>query len=107
MLTIRWDEPISLGKLVVHFDTDYDHALESVLRGHPEREIPFCVKKWRLLDLSIEGSENELFLQEGNYQSRVVATIDPATSSFSHWDRDPRAQRGRKYARWYIRGSSV
>ena len=77
VLTIRWDEPISLGKLVVHFDTDYDHALESVLRGHPEREIPFCVKKWRLLDLSIEGSENELFLQAGNYQSRVVARFDP------------------------------
>ncbi|KAH7178268.1 hypothetical protein DER46DRAFT_633053 [Fusarium sp. MPI-SDFR-AT-0072] len=58
ILKIGWDIPVKVNKVVVHFDTDYDHALESVLRGHPERTIPFCVKKWRLLDLS--GEEREL-----------------------------------------------
>ena len=24
--------------------------MESVLMGHPEREIPFCVKRYRILD---------------------------------------------------------
>ena len=26
--------------------------MESVLRGHPERTVPFCVKSWRMVDLS-------------------------------------------------------
>jgi hypothetical protein len=35
--------------------------MESVLRGHPESNIPFCVKSWRLLDLS---TTNEVILYE-------------------------------------------
>lgn len=65
-----------MKELVVHFDTDYDHALESVLRGHPEHNIPFCVKKWRLIDLSDDG-EQEMFIEDDNYQSRRTASIDP------------------------------
>ncbi|KAH8168522.1 FAD dependent oxidoreductase domain-containing protein [Sarocladium implicatum] len=79
MLEISWDAPISLKELVVLFDTDYDHALESVLRGHPERNIPFCVSSWRVLDLS-GGEEKELFREDGNYHSRRSAVMDPAVS---------------------------
>jgi hypothetical protein len=45
--------------------------MESVLRGHPENNIPFCVKSWRLLDLSTvdevilyEDSDNHLAHRE-------------------------------------------
>ncbi|KAH7121887.1 FAD dependent oxidoreductase-domain-containing protein [Dactylonectria estremocensis] len=79
MLTVSWDAPVTLSKVVVHFDTDYDHALESVQRGHPERDIPFCVKKWRVVDLSREGAETELFLEDGNYLSRREARLETAT----------------------------
>lgn len=75
LLTLTWDQPTTLQSVVVHFDTDYDHALESVLRGHPERHIPFCVKKWRLLDLSGE-MEEELFVEDDNHHSRRVASIN-------------------------------
>ncbi|KAH6876337.1 FAD dependent oxidoreductase-domain-containing protein [Thelonectria olida] len=76
LLTISWDAPINLSKVVVHFDTDYDHALESVLRGHPERDIPFCAKKWRIVDLSHDGEETELFLEDENHLSRREAHIE-------------------------------
>ncbi|KAK7430647.1 hypothetical protein QQZ08_002689 [Neonectria magnoliae] len=50
-------------------------------REHPrrdqERDIPFCVKKWRVVDLSREGVETELFLEDGNYLSRREAVVDP------------------------------
>ncbi|KAL1898456.1 hypothetical protein Sste5346_003359 [Sporothrix stenoceras] len=79
LLTSKWDAPASVQKVVVHFDTDYDHALESVLRGHPERAIPFCVKKWRLLDLS-GAEEKELFVEDGNHLSRREAVLDAAVN---------------------------
>ena len=30
------------------FDTDFDHPMESVLMGHPERDMPFCIKRYRI-----------------------------------------------------------
>ncbi|PTD05408.1 hypothetical protein FCULG_00000100 [Fusarium culmorum] len=74
LLKVSWSGPIDVSKVVVCFDTDYDHALESVLRGHPERTIPFCVKKWRLLDLS-EG-EKELYVEDENHMSRREVVLD-------------------------------
>ena len=42
-VTLSWAKPQTLGRIELVFDTDYDHPLESVLMGHPERVIPFCV----------------------------------------------------------------
>ncbi|KAL2807710.1 FAD dependent oxidoreductase-domain-containing protein [Aspergillus granulosus] len=77
MLTLRWNVPVQLSRMVLHFDTDYDHALESVLRGHPERQIPFCVKSWRVLDLSSGNEERELFREEDNHLSRQDVSFNP------------------------------
>ncbi|CAK7229164.1 hypothetical protein SCUCBS95973_007127 [Sporothrix curviconia] len=76
LLTTTWATPQTIQRVVVHFDTDYDHALESVLRGHPERAIVFCVKKWRLLDLSGgAGHETELYVEDNNHLSRREAVL--------------------------------
>ena len=32
------------GARAAMFDAHYDHPMESVLVGHPERRIPFCVE---------------------------------------------------------------
>jgi hypothetical protein len=82
MLTLHWDRPVELSRLVVQFDTDYDHALESVLRGHPERDIPFCVKSWCVLDLSKEGEEVELFREDENHLSRREAYFETVQATF-------------------------
>lgn len=47
-LTLRWDSPQTIGRVELGFDTDFDHAMESVLMGHPERAMPFCVRRLRL-----------------------------------------------------------
>ncbi len=49
-LTLRWPEQRTIARVELMFDTDYDHAMESVLLGHPERRMPFCVQGYRVLD---------------------------------------------------------
>ena len=43
-----WNERVTIKEIKLFFDTDFDHALESTLMGHPESEIPFCVKSFRI-----------------------------------------------------------
>ncbi|ERT02422.1 fumarate reductase/succinate dehydrogenase flavoprotein domain-containing protein [Sporothrix schenckii 1099-18] len=81
LVVARWAAPVAVRRVVVHFDTDYDHALESVLRGHPERAMPFCAKAWRLLDLSVPDDERELFVEDGNHLSRREVVLDAAVST--------------------------
>jgi hypothetical protein len=49
---MEWEAPVEISRVVMSFDTDFDHAMESVQRGHPERAMPFCVRAWRLTDSS-------------------------------------------------------
>lgn len=44
-LNLEWEEPQNIRQLVLHFDTDFDHPMETVLMAHPENEMPFCVKR--------------------------------------------------------------
>jgi hypothetical protein len=47
-LNLEWTEPQNIRQLVLHFDSDFDHPMETVLMAHPENEMPFCVKKVRV-----------------------------------------------------------
>ncbi len=49
-LTLTWPRPQSIARIEITFDTDFDHPMESVLMGHPERDMPFCVRHYRILD---------------------------------------------------------
>ncbi|MBM3756004.1 MAG: FAD-dependent oxidoreductase [Acidobacteria bacterium] len=42
-LKLTWSKPQKISRVELMFDTDYDHPMESVLMGHPERVMPFCV----------------------------------------------------------------
>lgn len=61
-LTLTWPEPRSIARIELAFDTDFDHPMESVLMGHPERDMPFCVRRYRIHDASgallFESGEN-------------------------------------------------
>jgi hypothetical protein len=48
-VTFRWPHPCQIGRVEITWDTDYDHPMESVLMQHPEREIPFCVRRYCVL----------------------------------------------------------
>jgi hypothetical protein len=45
-IQLEWAGIQSLSRISLHFDADFDHALESTLMGHPERRIPFCVQNY-------------------------------------------------------------
>ncbi|MBD3629311.1 MAG: hypothetical protein HUJ21_14415 [Cyclobacterium sp.] len=49
-IELKWDKVQNINEINIFFDTDFDHALESTLMGHPESEIPFCVKHFKVLD---------------------------------------------------------
>ena len=47
---LTWSQPQTVQRICLHFDTDFDHALESSLWGHHESRIPFCVQHWQIFD---------------------------------------------------------
>ncbi|MBL0743109.1 FAD-dependent oxidoreductase [Chryseolinea lacunae] len=49
-LTLTWQTPKIIRNIVLKFDTDFDHPMESVLMGHPENVMPFCVRRYVLRD---------------------------------------------------------
>ncbi len=71
-LTLEWNEPRTISRVELFFDVDYDHAMETVQWGHPERAAPFCVKRYRVTD----GDGNELAAGDENHQARNVIVLD-------------------------------
>jgi hypothetical protein len=49
-LTLTWPEPVRIARVIVEFDPDWDHPMESVLMTHPEDVVPFMVRDFDLLD---------------------------------------------------------
>jgi hypothetical protein len=47
-LTLRWPTPQRFRRIELGFDTDFDHPMESVLFSQSERDIPFCIKRYRI-----------------------------------------------------------
>lgn len=76
---LAWDRPQSIGRVTVSFDTDFDHPMESVLMGHPERVMPFCVRDAELVD---DAGRTVATLRE-NHQShwRIVFNTPIRTRS--------------------------
>jgi hypothetical protein len=76
-LSLCWGTARSVRRIEISFDTDFDHPMESVLMGHPEREIPFCVKRYR-----ITGDRGRvLFEAADNHQTRNVIVLEEAVTT--------------------------
>jgi FAD dependent oxidoreductase len=96
VLRLAWDRPQTIARIELCFDTDFNHPMESVLMGHPERVMPFCVRDVtvavparRLLPAGhthVNGShlpdtERLVFEVSENHQSRVVIRLkNPVTT---------------------------
>jgi len=76
-LTLRWTEPQTIARIELMFDPDYDHPMESVLMGHPERRMPFCVDRYRISD----GSGTVLAECAENHQARNVIILPQAVAT--------------------------
>ncbi|WP_240612988.1 FAD-dependent oxidoreductase [Chitinophaga parva] len=64
-ITFQWNSPQHIREVTVAFDNDFDHPMESVLMGHPERAMPFCVQSFSLHD----GQGNELASVTDNHET--------------------------------------
>lgn len=62
---LDWEQPVTFSRMILFFDTDFDHAMETVQMGHPENVMPQCVRDYRILDA--EG--REIYRKTGNYQA--------------------------------------
>jgi hypothetical protein len=67
-LHLTWAQPVSISRLIIEFDPDWDHAMESVLMTHPEETVPFLVKDFDLLD----EAGNILSEIRGNHSARFL-----------------------------------
>lgn len=82
-LTLQWSQRQRITRLELSFDTDFDHPMESVLMGHSEREVPFCVKRYRIVD----DRGNLVFERAENHQTRnVIVLAQPLETAALHLD---------------------
>jgi len=49
-VSLSWSDTICIGRVIIEFDPDWDHPMESVLMTHPEEVVPFMVRDFDLLD---------------------------------------------------------
>lgn len=69
-LQFAWAKPQRVRRIEITWDTDYDHPLESVLMGHPERELPFCVRRYRI------SSDQQILFEGENHSTRTSLLLD-------------------------------
>jgi hypothetical protein len=67
VLRLSWPTARTISVIEIDFDTDFDHPMESVLMGHPERDMPFCVRELTITD----GKGAEIAAISGNHQTRA------------------------------------
>ena len=76
-LQIEWDTKQVINQIKLFFDTDYDHAMESVLMQHPENVIPFCVQAFRIYadnQLIYDEKENHQTIRQTNFSKPIFSS---------------------------------
>lgn len=76
-LDLKWESPQAIRKMIVMFDTDFDHAMETSLMGHPENVIPFTVKHYHIKN----GAGKIIVTVEDNHQTVNQHLFDEATAT--------------------------
>ncbi len=77
-LTLSWDSPQTIKKIILYFDTDFDHPMESSQMGHPEDVIPYCIKKYRITDdqnrVVYQVDDNHQTIQNIEFANPIVTS---------------------------------
>jgi len=71
-LTLAWPEPVRISRVILEFDPDWDHPMESVLMTHPEETVPFMARDFDLLD----GEDRVLLEIRGHRWARFDHRFD-------------------------------
>ncbi|ULT22688.1 hypothetical protein KUH03_25565 [Sphingobacterium sp. E70] len=86
IISIKWKQKQCIRRIEISFDTDWDHAMESVLMTHPETVMPFCIRNYSIED----GNGKIIYTQRANFQTRNVIELpepcvtDELTISLEH-----------------------
>lgn len=64
-IKLQWETPQQISTIQLHFDTDFDHPLESALMEHPEHVMPFCVRNYSIRD----QKGQVIYRKQDNYQT--------------------------------------
>lgn len=95
VVRLKWETPQTIASIEIDFDTDFDHPMESVLMGHPERDMPFCIQDLKIaVATEIKKSNNQSSVAtlphttthvvaeiSGNHQTRRIITLEtPVTT---------------------------
>jgi len=73
-LNFEWAETKKIKQIDLWFDADFDHPMESVLMGHPEAVMPFCVRKYVVKD----QVGNVVFSKDDNFQTHQRIILNEA-----------------------------
>ena len=77
-LCLTWAKPVSIRRVVLDFDPDWDHPMESVLMTHPEEVVPFMVKDFDLLDdqgtVQLEVRNNHSARREHAFKQKLLTS---------------------------------
>lgn len=76
-ISLSWKDPQTIREIVLKFDTDYDHPMESVLMGHPERVMPFCVRNYSI----VADGDRVVWEGKDNYQTINKILFDTAVTT--------------------------
>lgn len=72
LLTISWEKPVQIRRVVVIFDCDYDNPMENVLRHQHDRVQPFCAT-----NIAIYDSQNqEVAKIKDNHQAQRTIVFE-------------------------------
>ncbi len=77
VVRLHWDQPQTIGSIELDFDTDFDHPMESVLMGHPERDMPFCVREVKVFSTeeNSDSSSSASTATANRTATRLIAEI--------------------------------
>jgi hypothetical protein len=71
-LKIVWDDVQTVNSVVLNFDADDDHPLESVLLLNPETKMPFCAD-----EIKVYNCNDELIGEiAGNYLAQRIINFE-------------------------------
>jgi len=73
-LSLRWNQPQTIRRIELVFDTDFDNPMESSQWQHAESVSPFCVREYRIVD----GSGQLVTQCRDNHQTRNTIVLPQA-----------------------------
>lgn len=79
MLRLEWTDIRQVKEIILYFDTDSDHAMESVQMGHYDSVMPCCYREYRIFD----SAGNELVHMTDNYRTVNRIRLEKAVSVHS------------------------